>query len=418
VAAARRPVEFVKLFTVLSNFVAGVHGQICSFVRLTELGPYSFPTLMDQLDPPSKLDDSGAGHGVRPESAPPVDGALDAASTDDVEPFNLQLLGKLFGVPLLIISIMVGGAVTVVFLFGGPAAPQHRSADELLSALEATSGAKSIGILLPREKELWQTALELTQRLEHKEAEFSDEELDTIAARLGALALADLAHRNTISSFGKERDQQAQVRTTRLEFVLRALGRTGRQAAIEPLLEVVQSGWQPFSRVAVAAIGDLESLPETAACVDPVLAAMERADSPEALLTCATVLSVIARRGDETVIKQLDHVRLTHDGEVEWAAALALARLGSGAGKSTLMDMLDRHFWESGKRYQKRDASGTIHRYPMPPQRVDELLIASAVAVSNTDDADLWESIQKLKSDRSSVVRGRVGKLVKRRESP
>jgi len=306
----------------------------------------------------------------------------------------------------------------VVFLFGGPAAPRHRTADELLTALEATSGAKSVGILLPREKELWQTALELTQRLEHKEAEFTDQELDTIAERLGALALADLAHRDTISAFGQAREQQAQVRTTRLEFVLRALGRTGRRAAIKPLEEVIESGWQPFSRVAVAAIGDLGSLPEAASCVDPVLAAMARANSPEALLTCATVLSVIAPHGSETVIKRLDQVRLTHDGEVEWSAALAMARLGSGAGKSTLTDMLDRSFWESGNRYEKRDASGAVHQYPMPPQRVDELLIASAVAVSNTNDADLWESIQKLKSDRSSVVRGRVGKLVMRRESP
>ncbi len=342
----------------------------------------------------------------------------DADAIDDAEPFNLNLMGRLFGVPLLIITIMVGGAVTVVFLFGGPAAPQHRTADELLTALEATSGARSVGILLPREKELWQTALELTQRLEHKESEFTDEELDLIAVRLGALVLADLAHRDSISAFGEVRKQQAKVRTTRLEFVLRALGRTGRRAAIAPLVEVIESGWKPFSRVAVVAIGDLGSLPETADCVNPVLKALERANSPEALLTCATVLSIIAPPGSEVVLKRLDQVRLAHEGEVEWAAALALARLGSEAGKSTLMDMLDRSFWENGNRYEKRDATGTIHRYPMPPQRVDELLIATAVAVSNTNDPDLWELLQGLKSDRSSVVRGRVGKLVTRRESP
>ena len=92
-------------------------------------------------------------------------GPMRADVPPDVEPMTLTLLGRFFGVPLLIIGVVVAGAVVVVLLFGGPALPQKRTVESLIQSLESNSGDRSAGLLLPREKELWQTALELSERL-------------------------------------------------------------------------------------------------------------------------------------------------------------------------------------------------------------------------------------------------------------
>ena len=49
-------------------------------------------------------------------------------------------MGRFFGVPLLIIATIVGGACAVVLLFGGPSSQPRRSVNELLQVLEGSSG--------------------------------------------------------------------------------------------------------------------------------------------------------------------------------------------------------------------------------------------------------------------------------------
>ncbi len=330
-------------------------------------------------------------------------------------PMTASLLGKLFGVPLLIIGTIVGGAILVVLLFGGPASPQHRSVDSLLQALEATSGQKSMGLLLPREKELWQTAVELSMRLEKKdlEAGLTPAELESLAARLSAIVRADLANLDNFITSGSERADQRAVRSRRLEFVIHALGRTERPAVVGPLLEVLRSGREPYVTVAMQELGELHALRETSRAVEPITEILTTSTRPETRLMACTVLSVLATPGDRRVLEALAATRLSSEGEVAWSAALALARLGSAAGKSTLLDLLDRSFLESDERYHVSDTDGNVRRYRMPPRRVEEFLLAAIAAVSELDDADLQTMIGRLASDPSPAVRGRAAAALK-----
>lgn len=330
----------------------------------------------------------------------------DSSDLPPAEPMTFSLLGKFFGVPLMIIASIVGGAVVVVLLFGGPASPQRRSVESLLQALEADSGQRSMGLLLPREKEPWQAALELSVRLgdKEKEAELADGELRSIAVRLARLVKVDLADIDRHLAA----DPARSVRSRRLEFLIHALGRTERPEAIEPLLEVLGRRREPYATVAMQELGRLHGMPEARRAIEPIVSMIKTSTKPETQLMACTVLSVLAAPGDREVIDALAVTRLANDGEVAWSAALALARLGSDAGKSTLMDLLDRSFLESGERYRVADTAGKIRWYPLPPQRVDELLMATIDAAARLDDTEVWEMIVKLESDPSPVVRGRA----------
>lgn len=353
---------------------------------------------------PSKQSKSPAPESPRPGSAG------NSFDLPDIEPMTLSLMGRFFGVPLLIIGTIVGGAVLVVFLFGAPASPQVRGLDDLLRSLESSTGQKSMGMLLPQEKEHWQTGLELTVRLQKKVDGLTAEELDEVAARVGRMVHEELEARN--ASLVPSVEAGRQNAPTRLEFLLRALGETGSSLAIGPLNEALERGGEEYAFIAMQQLGNLSTRTDVREAIDPILAALQSAKQPEAKLVACTTLSVIASPTDRRVLEALEKTRLSDEGEVAWSAALALARLGSPAGKSTLLDLLDRPFWESPERYRTVDAKGQERRYAMPPSRVDVFLVAAIDAISNLDDPDLWEMIERLKSDPSPRVRSTAAEAV------
>lgn len=327
----------------------------------------------------------------------------------------MSVMGRFFAVPLLIISLIVGGAVSVVLLFGGPATAPQRSVWELVQTLEANSGRRSLGLLLTQEKDLWQTALELGKRLENKEAELTPEELHQVADRIAKLLQADLGSLDQVTPHPEERAQRARLRSTRLVFLIRALGRTELPSVVEPLLDVVRSRAEPYATVAIHELANLHELAPARATVGEIAAVVRSSDRSETLLTACPALSVLAEAGDPVAVDALKTVYMKHQGEVSWSATLALGRLGSGVAKSSLMDLLDRDFWESGERYEKRDEKGQVHRYAMPPDMIELWLLAALDVVPNLDDPDLWEMVDRLKSDRSLAVQARANELISAR---
>lgn len=61
------------------------------------------------------------------------------------------------------------------------------------------------------------------------------------------------------------------------------------------------------------------------------------------------------------------------------------------------------------------DTSGRVRRFPMPPQMIDQWLIAAIDAARHLNDADLWESVEKLESDPSLEVRARASEVLAER---
>ncbi len=340
---------------------------------------------------------------------------LDMDIERDIEPLTLPAFAKLFGVPLIIIATIVGGAVLVVLLFGAPTMPERRSVDSLLQTLESNSGERSLGVLLPREKELWQTALELCERLTKQGEEFTPEELASLSDRLGTLVKSDLETLSHLPTVGAVRENQQDIRSRRLEFTIHALGRTKQTSAISSLIDVVKNGREPYVAVAMRELGDLHEMPETRAAVGPIVELLGKASQNETKLVAATVLSILAESNNAAVVEALNSARVTGEGDVSWSAALALARLGSHAGKSNLLDLLDRTFWEKEDRYQTVDRSGTVRRYRMPPNRIEEWLIAAIDASRGLEDPDVRGAIDALSKDASLAVRAKAEEAMKGR---
>lgn len=361
---------------------------------------------MSKEEPASPSDPAGPAQEID-SSASPVPAPPDSIDpgSPELEALTMPTIGRLFAVPLVIICVIVGGAVVVVLAFGSLTSERSRSIDSLLASLEQSTGEPVLGLLVTREKELWQTAMELGSRLKKKDAELTPQELDEVVTRLGALVEKDLEAAADLKPETAPPGDPAQFRAGRLQWLIRALGRTEQPAALPPLILVVEAGFEPYRMTATTELANLKNVAGVEAAIEPIRRALETSDSVPTLLVACAALSALADPGDEVVIEALSRVRLTHDGEVAWNAALAMARLGSSEGKLTLLDLLDRSFWEAPDRYQHTDASGVIHRYPMPKERIERYLSAAIDAASALDDDELRGRIDVLKSDPSLEVR-------------
>ncbi len=353
-----------------------------------------------------------AGQGDEPPGAPVARGSNPVATPDlpPIEPMSMPLLGRLFAVPFIIVSVIVGGAVVVVLLFGSLTSTKDVSVAELLTTIESSPGHAQLGTaLLPKEKGVWQAAMELSLRI--RRDELTEEELDEVSRRVVELIRRDLADYEAAVQSGQDRNKDLAAHWDRLRWLLSALAQTGRPAALPVLIEVVASGRDPYRGAAMEQLALLKA-PEG---IEPIIASFSQNPTPESLMIGCAALSLIAEPGDQRAIQALDDVRRRHEGDVAWNAALALARLGSPAGKLTLLDLLDREFWTSGDRYQVRDKDGNVHASPMSEQRVEDYLLEAIAAAARLDDGDLWESIERLKSDSSLKVRRVAGEALARR---
>lgn len=361
---------------------------------------------MSKEESESPSHSSRAAHELDSSASPdpaPAD-SLDPGAAG-LEPLTMPTIGRLFAVPLIIICVIVGGAVIVVLAFGSLTSERSRSIDSLLSSLEQSTGEPVLGLLVTREKELWQTAMELGSRLKMKDSELTPQELDAVVTRLGVLVEKDLQAAADLNPDTAPPGDPARHRAGRLQWLIRALGRTEQPEALPPLIRVVEAGFEPYRMTATVELANLKNVAGVEAAIEPIRLALETSDSVPTLLVACAALSALANPGDRVVIETLSRARLEHDGEVAWNASLALARLGSDEGKLTLMDLLDRSFWEAADRYQQTDSSGVTHRYPMPKERIERFLIAAIDAASTLDDDELRGRIDVLKSDPSLEVR-------------
>lgn len=314
---------------------------------------------------------------------------------------------RLFAVPLLIISVILGCAVVVVLLFGSITGEQERSIDSLLTTLEASSGEKTAGVLLPREKELWQVARELALRLGKKETELTSDELAEVVERLSALLQRESARSEQLSPMGRKK----------MNYVMTALSRTESAKAVEPLVGVLGDRDARTRIEALRALGELREAPEARRALPRILAVLPDADAAVRAATCVLVSS-LAEPGDVAAIEALERIYFDEDREVRWNAALALARLGSARGKPLLLDMLDRDYWEREVKVRIAGSTGTVQEYPMPAPAVNRYLAVTVEAAGHLNDEEVWAQIVKLAEDVSVEVKESVRVATEHRQRP
>lgn len=310
------------------------------------------------------------------------------------EPPSATLIGRLFVVPAVIVTLMICLAIVVV-LFGGTTVGQRPSIDDLLRTIETDAGKHTAGMMLfPADREVWQAAQELATRLSRKDQELSAEQINQTADRI-ARVLASLkkpagADNEVIRAF-----------QTKQQFLIMALARLGTPQAVDTVAGYLDNSDPQARQAALSGLMEMRSLP---AAHEHLPAVVQRLDdeAPAVQIVAAAAVGVLARPDDTAAIKSLRN-RLAGDREVQWNAAIALAKLGSKSGKAVLLNMLDRGFWEKG-RVQYQDAAETIDR-AFTPNEIDGYLSIAADAARRLDDADLRAGIERLKNDPSPSVR-------------
>jgi len=314
-----------------------------------------------------------------------------------VPPMTASLMGRLFLVPAVLVSMMVIGLVIVVGLFGWSAIGQRPTVSQLLTTLESNPGDKHGGALFPESKEVWLAAQELANRLRDPSKELTPPEIVTASERLEKIYSAT-AERMTGETKLSDGERQKAV------FTLLALARLGTPASVRVIQEAATAFDPDFRKAAIRGAVEFGSRADAAALVPAIRGLLNDSGSDVRLMACAA-LGQIARPGDRESIEALA-ARLRDDREVQWNAALALARLGSSRGKMTLLSMLDRKYWEQGQ--VEYASGGTEVRHPFTPRQIEEYLSAAVDAAARLKDADLDRMIDALARDPSVVVRDRV----------
>lgn len=301
-----------------------------------------------------------------------------------------SLIGRLIVVPAILVTLAICLAIVVV-LFGGASVGQRPSIDELLRTIETGGGKYTAGVMLfPADREVWQAAQELATRLSRKEREVPPDQVAPTAARI-ARALTNIKPSGA-------RDDSAPAKR---RFLMLALARLGSPTAVDTIASYLDSPDATERQSALAALMELRDEPAARRRVSDVLARLDDDDVAVQIVACAAV-GVLAERTDAAAIRALRQ-KLAGDREVQWNAALALARLGSSSGKVVLLNMLDRGFWEKN-RVQYQDASETVDR-PFSAVEIQNHLMTAIDASAKLEDADLRASISKLAADPALPVR-------------
>jgi HEAT repeat protein len=316
------------------------------------------------------------------------------------------LMARLFAAPLLIVSFIVGCAVVVVLLFGSIATDQELTIEELLAKLEGSTGAKTVGVLLPGEKELWQVSRELALRLRKKDVELTEEQVAAIAVGLSGQLDREISRLDRLLEAGQLSDSEAQ----KAHFVMKALALTEAEEAVGQIATLVGHRHVATRREALIALTELREAPNIEMALPEVIGALSDEDPIIRTVACVAISSV-ARKGDGEAIEALTDAYLDENREVQWNSALALARLGSDQGRSLLLDMLDRGYWEDVK-VRIDTPSGETREYAMPAATIDRYLVATVEAVGGLVDVAIREAIEKLERDSSVEVREAVRKAM------
>lgn len=321
--------------------------------------------------------------------------------TDNVErdgegnplrPMTPRLMTQLFGVPALIVLIVVSSAVVVTLAFGWIGLGQRQDINGLIDKLAMGSGQRIAGMLLPRDKELWQAALEIANRLRNIDSEIPVEERPAVAERLATVL------KRTVDESAKSEQNGARERSM---FMARALGRIREPVALDYFLEMLASE-HVFARTAgVAGVAEMSGVDGVAERAAALIPSLQDHRSAELRMIAAAALGRIASPDDEKVVAALRR-QLTDDDEVRWNVALALVRLGhEEPARGDVLDMLNPAYWQGRK--IKYDV-GSDRTRDITPREIQRNMLAALAALGRVRDADIRAAIEKLSQGADPTV--------------
>lgn len=314
------------------------------------------------------------------------------ARTDEATagPMTGTLMARLFIVPAVIVCILLAVAVVVV-LFGSTAIEKQETVADLLTRLESDSGDRTMGaMLMPKAKESWQAAQELAQRLAERDKFLAADAIEPTAARIVAL----------LEKFPPGRDVEEEG-PAQEHFLMLALGQLGADSSVDALTRMLKDPNWSNRRTALQALALMHGSSKARQSLPAVIALLDDPKPAVQIVACATIAG-LADPKDESSRRALA-AKLEADREIQWNAAMALARLGDSRGKMVLMNMLDRGYWEKLDLEYTEDNSVVHRKYT--PGEVANNLQAAIEAAAHLQGSDLSELIAKLRDDPAVSVR-------------
>jgi HEAT repeat protein len=345
------------------------------------------------------LDTSVAFQDNKSIGDPQISLETSAPVSEAPEPMSSRLMTRLFMVPALIVCLLLAVAVVVV-LFGSTSLEKQVSTDDLLAQIEADRGERTMSMmLLPHARESWQAAQELARRFEQKEKFLKPAEIAPAADRIVVI----------LNKYEPGRDVD-EPGPAQQYFLMMALAKLEAPSGVAPLVKLLRDPNANTRRTALQALGEMRRVPEAKHVVTDVLPLLDDT-KPEVRMTACATVACLADPGDAPAIRALSPL-LDADREIQWNAAMTLARLGNRKGRLVLMNMLQRTYWEGlDLDYQENGASV---RRKYSELEVSRNLVAAIDAARHLNDAEITGLISGLQQDKSVAVRDAARAAVQR----
>jgi hypothetical protein len=361
---------------------------------------------LDESGPPPELSGNPAlkePDGARTDRTPADARANVDEQGNPLRPMTAGLMTRLFAVPAIIVAVVITCAMVVTLAFGWIAESQERPIGKLIETLAAGSGEKVGGVmLLPREKEMWQAALELSRRLENPE-EIPAEERPEAAAKLSAALASAVDYPQPYS----------EATRNRIGLMAIALGRLGEPAAVDRFASMLEHAVPLVRLAAVRGLAELGPIPETRSRIAVLYPVLHDDSASEVRMLAATAIGQIAPVGDERAIREL-RGQLVDGDEVRWNVALALARLGDDGGKLDILDMLSREYWAGRQIQDDPDAPQTR---PISEAEIARNLSSTLLSLDRLHDPEIRSAVLVLKDDRNPSVAREARSTIERWDS-
>jgi len=176
------------------------------------------------------------------------------------------------------------------------------------------------------------------------------------------------------------------------QYLALAMGRTGDQTFVAPLVAAVKEDKQENLYAIIYALGmlrDKNSAPD----IYPFL------EYPDSKIRLAAVIA-LGSIGNQDGIAFIKKVLNDPEPNVQWDAAIALAKMGDASGKEVLLKLFDRQYLSG---FGEVDA-----------QEQNHILVVALEAAANLSDPQLDQAITQLgQSDQNMNVRKKALELIK-----
>jgi hypothetical protein len=263
-------------------------------------------------------------------------------------------------VQFFLIPLLVVGATVLVYIGFRSLLSEDRSAEEYLSDIRSGGSNRR-----------WPAAYELSRLM--ADPEFVKREEAILAPEL-------------TTAFGESKNDDPRVR----QYLALTLGRLTPPLPVETRQLLVEALNDKDSQTRISAIWALGSTGEASVSAD-IERQYQSEDAGVRKMAVYALGSMPVETGNETLVKALEDA----EADVQWNAAVALARHGRHEGVPVLRRMLDRAYVERN-----------VTRQPQARDEVDpvgEVMISGLRAIAALKEAALSEQVRVLSTDDQNV---------------